>query len=220
MTKEMRSWVASSGLIRWSGLAALLGGALWVPYGIFEMLEPWDADVVYRDDVGYSVITDTPLFVAYSLPGSLALLLTSLGLLGVLTLLGASAGRTGSISLVLTYAALALAALSLAGVIVLFDPLFTGGRIFGSLALGTATFLAGVNALRSRVASVWTVALLVLGLGGVFLLPLWPLVYAVMWLPEAAGAAFIALFGLGWMAVGFALWSKRGEPVRETARAR
>jgi hypothetical protein len=203
--------MASSGLIRWSGLAALLGGALWVPYGIFEMLEPWGGDVVYREDVGYSVITDAPLFVTYSLPGSLAVLLTSLGLLGVVALLGASSGRTGRISLVLEYVALALAALGLAGVIVLFDPLFTGGRIFGSLALGTATLLAGVNALRSRVASGWTVALLVLGLGGVFLLPLWPLVYALMWLPEAAGAAFIALFGLGWMAVGYALWSEKSE---------
>jgi hypothetical protein len=93
--------MSSSDLIRWSGLTALLGGVLWVPYGIFEMLEPWGGDVVYRDDVGYSVITNAPLFVAYSLPGSLAVLLTSLGLLGVLALLGASVGRTGRISLVL-----------------------------------------------------------------------------------------------------------------------
>lgn len=59
-----------------------------------------------------------------------------------------------------------------------------------------------------------------LGLAGIFLLPLWPLVYALMWVTEGAGAAFIALFGLGWMAVGYALWSGRGETVRETARVR
>lgn len=206
--------MVSSNLTRWSGVAAMLGGALWAPYGIFEMLEPWGADVVYRDDMGYSVITNTPLFVAYSLPGSLALLLTSLAMLGVLAILRVSAGRIGRIALVLVYVALALSVLSLAGVIVLFDPLFTSGRIFGSLVLGTATFLAGVNALRSPVASGWAIALIALGLSAIFLLPLWPLVYALMWVPEAAGAAFIAVFGLGWVAVGYTLWSERGELVR------
>lgn len=197
----------SSGTVRWGGMAALLGGALWVPYGVFAMLEPWGADVVYRDDVGYSVITNTSLFVTYSLPGSLALLLTSLAMLGVLALFGTSAGRIGRIALVLTYVALALSVLSLAGVILLFDPLFTSGRIFGSLVLGTATFLAGVDARRSRLAPGWTVALIALGLAGLFLFPLWPLVYAVQWLSEGAGAVVVALFGLGWLVTGYCLWS-------------
>lgn len=183
-----------------------------MPYGIFEMVAPWGADVVYRDDVGYSVITDAPLFVVYSLPGSLAVLLTSLGLLGVLTLLGESAGRTGGIGLILVYVALALSVLSLAGVILLFDPLFTSGRIFGTLALGIATFLAGVKALRSRAPQGWAFSLIALGLAGIFLFPLWPLVYALMWVPEVAGAAFMVLFGLGWMLLGYALWSDGGEP--------
>ena len=208
----------SSSWTRWSGLAAMLGGALWIPYGLFEMLEPWGPDVAYRDDVGYSVITDASLFVTYSMPGSLAVLLTSLGLLGVLALLRASTGRTGRIALILVYVALALSILSLAGVIALFDPLFTVGRVFGSLALGTATFLAGVGALRSRMALGWTVALLYLGLAGLFLFPLWPLVYALQWVPQAVGAAFMVVFGLGWTVLGFMLWSEKGEKLRQTAR--
>ena len=68
-----------------SGLAAILGGVLWVPYGVFEMLEPWGPAVIYRDDLGYQLVTAPSLFLAYSLPGSLALLLTSLGLLGLAT---------------------------------------------------------------------------------------------------------------------------------------
>jgi len=210
----------SSNLIRWDGLAAMVGGALWVPYGVFEMLEPWGVDTVYSDDVGYSLITNTSLFVTYSLPGSLALLLTSLGLLGVVARLGLRAGRIARIGLILTYVAVALAILSLAGVIVLFDPLFTSGRVFGSLALGIATFLVGVDAPRRRAAQGWTAALMALGLAGIFLFPLWPLVYALMWVPEIAGAAFIALFGLGWLAVGYALWPGRGGPVRATVGVR
>ena len=188
---------------RWSALAAMVGGALWVPYGIFEMLEPWGADVVYRDDVGYSVITDASLFVAYSMPGGLAVLLTSLGLLGVFVRLGASADLIDRIGTILAYLSVVLAVLSLAGVIALFDPLFTVGRVFGTLALGTATFLAGVGALRSRTAPGWTVALLYLGIAGIFLFPLWPLVYALQWVSQAAGAAFMALFGLSWTVLGY-----------------
>ncbi len=195
---------------RWAGPAAIVGGALWVPYGVFEMLEPWGAAKVYRDDVGYALVTDAPLFVAYSLPGALALLLTSLGLLGVPAFLGSPAGRARTGGGILAFVALALAVLSLAGVVALFDPVFTAARVFGTLALGAATLLAGVGARRAGAGAGWTLALLALGLLGLFLLPLWPLVYAVKWLPEAGGAAFIAVFGIGWVALGLALWPGRG----------
>ena len=159
-------------LHRWAGPAGVVGGLLWVPYGVFEMLEPWGTDTVYRDDVGYSLITDTRLFVAYSLPGSLALLLTALGLLGVLARLRLSAARTGRSGRLLAYVALALGALSLFGVVVTFDPLFTAGRIFGTLALGAATVVAGLAARGAGAPPGWAAGLLLLGLLGLSLLPL------------------------------------------------
>ncbi len=199
--------MTSTAVTRWAGPVGLVGGLLWVPYGWFEMLEPWGVDTVYRDDVGYALITDTRLFVAYSLPGSLALLLTALGLLGLLARFRLPAARTGRIGRLLAYVALALGALSLAGVIALFDPLFTAGRIFGTLALGAATVLAGLAARAAGAPPGWVAALLLLGLIGLFLLPLWPLVYAVGLLPTGAGAAIIALFGLGWAMAGYRLWT-------------
>ncbi len=192
--------------IRWAGLAAVLGGVLWIPYGVFEMLEPWGVDAVYRDDPGYSVITDAALYRTYSLPGGLASLLTSLGLFGVFALLKLPVGRTGKIGLLFIYLAVVLSALSLVGVAVMFDPLFTAPRIFGSLALGIATLLAGLDARKTGAGAGWIAALLVLGLAGMFLLPLWPLVFAIQVLSEAAGAAFMTLFGLGWLATGYRLW--------------
>jgi hypothetical protein len=120
----------------------------------------------------------------------------------------------------LTYVAVALAFLSLGGVIALFDPVFTAGRIFGTLALGVAAFLTGVAARRGGAARGSAVALLALGLLGMFLLPLWPLPDAVQWVPEAAGAALIALFGPGWATLGWALWSRRvPAPGRQTRHA-
>lgn len=194
-----------SSLMGWSTMAAILGGLLWIPYGIFEMLQPWGTDTVYRDDVGYELITNTSLYRLYSLPGSLALLLTSLGLLGILALLGLPTGRLGRAGRILAYVAAALGLLSLGGVIALFDPVFTASRIFGTLALGIAAFLAGVAARRAGRSPGKVVMLLFLGVAGVFLFPLWPLVYAVQWLPEGGGAAVIGLFGLVWIAFGWIL---------------
>jgi FtsH-binding integral membrane protein len=191
--------------IRWLAIAAMLGGLLWMPYGIFEMLEPWGRDTEYRDERGYEVIIDAPLFAAYSLPGGLALLLTSLGLVGVLAMLGLPAQRAGRIGRVLAHVALALALLSILGILVLFDPLFTSARIFGSLALGVATLLVGIDARARGVAASWIGALLIMGLMGLLLLPLWPLVFAVHLAPEGAGAAYIGVFGLGWTLTGYRL---------------
>ena len=93
---------------RWAGPAAILGGVLWVPYGVFEMLKPWGTDTVYREDVGYELITDTALYRIHSLPGGLALLLTSLGLLGGFALLRQPSGRMGRVGVVLAHVAVAL----------------------------------------------------------------------------------------------------------------
>ena len=188
------------------GLAAILGGVLWVPYGVFEMLEPWGPAVIYRDDLGYQLVTVPSLFLAYSLPGSLALLLTSLGLLGIAAHLGLPATRLGRGAGILAYVAVGLGVLSLAGVVVLFGPVFTSGRIFGSLALGAATLLAGIAAQRAGAHRGWTLGLLALGSMCVLLLSLWPLVYAVDLLPTTAGAGFIALYGLGWVGLGSVAW--------------
>ncbi len=150
-------------------------------------------------------MVDAARFVVYSLPGALALLLTSLGLLGVFALLGPPAGRAGAGGRILAYVALALAVLSLAGVAVLLDPLFTAGRAFGSLAFGVATVLAGLGARRAGASRGWTLGLLALGVAGLLQFALWPLMFAVQLVPPAAGAGLIGLFGLGWVALGYAL---------------
>jgi hypothetical protein len=190
-------------------LAAVVGGLLWAAYGLFEMLQPWGQDTFYRDELGYEVITDPLLHWAYSLPGSLALLLTSLSLLGILRRLGLPIGRTSRAGQVLAYTALALAVPSVVGVVVSFDPLFTAPRIFGTLALGVATCLAGLDVRRIDAASGWGGALLALGVLGIFLLPLWPLVHAVGWIPATGGVGVFALFGLGWALTGVQLWFSR-----------
>lgn len=196
--------------LRVGGLAAILGGLLWGPYGIFDMLQPWGTDTIYRDEVGYELILDACLYRIYSLPGGLALLLTSLGLLSLKGVARVPAGRLGKVGVILAWVSLVLSMLSVLGAVILFDPLFTGSRILGTLSLGVATLLIGLDAARVSTRTGWTAGLLALGLVGILLFPLWPLVYAVAWLSPGAGATVIALFGLGWMMAGYRAWSLTG----------
>lgn len=189
---------------RRAAAAAILGGLLWLPYGVLAMLNPWGVDVVYSEAKGYSLVVDSALFLAYSLPGGLALALTSAGLIGIVTQLRTH--NLGRGALVFAYAALALAALCLLGAVILFDPVFTAGRIFGTVLLGTATVLAAVVAHKRRASRGLVGGLLLVGAVGLFLLPLWPLVYALQWLTPAQAAWVFVLFGVGWVGVGWHLW--------------
>jgi len=196
---------------RWVGLAAVLGGLLWLPHAVFEMLEPWGPATEYRDDLQYQLILDTPLFVAYSLPGALALLLTSIALSLLTGALRLPVDGVGRVGVILARIAAGLAVLSLAGIAVLFAPLFVGGLVIGSLALAAGTLMLGITASEPTGSGLWSIDMLLLGLLGLLMLPLRPLVYAAGLVPNWAGAAIIALFGLGWTALGLAL-AARGAP--------
>ena len=74
--------------------------------------------------------------------------------------------------------------------------------MLGTVALGAGVLLAALAAPPT-----WRIGLLGLGSFALFLVPLWPLVYALQWLSPGAGAAiFVAQF-LCWIALGVA-WQR------------
>src|SRR5215203_5788040 len=75
--------------------AMIAGGALWMVHGCLRSLTPFGADQAWREDLGYSAILSTGLFLLYDLPGVLALLLTSWATLSYLPML--STPRAGLI---------------------------------------------------------------------------------------------------------------------------
>ncbi len=188
---------------RAGGVAAVIGGFLWIGFGVFEFLQPLGIDRVYDGDRAYDVVVDRTLFTVYSAPGAVALILTTCALLAVLPTLGPARRRSGGFARACGAVALTAALVSLVGVVVAFDPLATGMRIAGSLLLGIGT---SVGAFAAAGSSQRYAALLgVLGAVGMFLLPLWPLVYAAELLSPAAGAGVIAVFGLGWVGLGLCM---------------
>jgi hypothetical protein len=201
--KPMRS-VSFAKITHWASPVAIVGGLLWMVYGVFLMLEPWGAAEVYREDLGYQVVTNVGLYLLYSLPGGLALVCTALALLGITHRYGQSPSGAGKLGLVLSYLTLGLGILAVVGAVALFAPVSFAGRAFGSLTLGAASFLVGL-ALPSVLQPLKAILLLVGGLGLV-LLPLQPLVWALQLMPASVAAGIVAVFGLGWITLGYRLW--------------
>lgn len=187
-------------------LIGMLGGLLWIPYGVFEMLQPWGIHKAYGHEQGYDVVTDSLLYLLYSLPGSLALMLTAVSLLGICRHRALGTGGTVTASRALAVIALLVGGLSLIGVALEFDPLFTGPRLVGTMALALGILLAGWAARRAGSAATSGWVLIAVGLLGVFLFPLWPLVNGLALVPAWFAAAVVALFGLSWVVVGSQRW--------------
>lgn len=179
-------------------LFGVLGGVLWVIYGVFEMLEPFGVAKLYDAHLGYERITDPTLYLGYGIPGATALILTGLGLTRW------TRGETGSIvgvSRVTAFAVVVAGGLSGLGLVVRSAPLFFGPVALGTPVLGAATCLLASGSQGAARAD--RGLLLLTGGLGLFTLPLRPLVYALHAIPPAGGAVALGLFGLGWVLLGW-----------------
>jgi hypothetical protein len=77
----------------------------------------------------------------------------------------------------------------------------------GVLALVVGFVLLGIAVLRARVVPRWAAVLLIVG------------TLAMLGFNDQNALALMAIpNGIGWMAVGYVLWSGRGEEAREPAR--
>lgn len=119
----------------------IVGGTLWMFHGIFEMIKPFGIAVVWQPDLRYDLITNAPLYRVYGVPGALALVLTSLGLVASAT----RSGRPAAVGRVLAYATLAVGVLSGVGLALGVPPLSFGSIAFGTPVLGVGAVLVGAG---------------------------------------------------------------------------
>jgi hypothetical protein len=197
--------------------AMVAGGILWIVHGYFRFMTPQGPDAVWREDLQYSPILSTELFLLYNLPGALALLLTAWAALSYLpTLRTARTGLRRAAQMLVLLASI-FGLIATAGQVVLFVPMTTGGISLGVPVLGLALFLTGLAVIRDAQGpyghpGLLGPALMLLGVTGMFTLPLQPLMYALALLPLAFGTGLFALFGIVWIILGF---STRNETVKE-----
>jgi hypothetical protein len=195
--------VSSSNTVRWSGLAAMMGGALFVVSAILITSMP-------RGCIG-GECASRPMREA-GVAGALlmlALLLIVVGGAG-LVIRVRNAGRLGSLGKTGIVVGAVGAALPVIGSLiqgVLFDgdyPLMPYFVIPGVLALVAGFVLLGITVLRARVLPRWAAVLLIVG------------TLAMLGFNDQNAQALMAIpTGIAWVAVGYVLWSGMGEEARQ-----
>lgn len=201
----VRQSQASSNLVRWGGIAAMLGGALFATLGLIIAAMPRGC---IGDECAIRQMRDTG--VAGGALLMLALLLIMAGAAG-LVILARRSGRFGRLGWTgLSAGALGVALLAVGTVLNTREsslvPAFIIpgllGLILGFLLLGVAVLLAGV---LPR----WVATLLIVGS------------LAMLGFNDQNAQALMAVpNGIAWMAVGYVLWSGKDEPIQHPARVR
>ena len=194
----------------------VVGGILWFFHGYFEYMPPLGPDVVWREELGYSPIVSTELFLLYSVPGVMALLLTSWATVSYVSRLRTAHTRLKRAAQILGLLAFVFGLIAAVGLGVLFDPLTTGGLSFGVPFLGLSPILIGLAVARDGKGPyghprLLAPLLMLLGVIGMIALPLRPLMFALALFPLAFGTAAFALFGAGWVVLGFSLRSRTSQ---------
>ncbi len=202
--------MASSRLIRWGGLAAVLGGALWAL---------WYVGASLVGDEGYQ---------AYNQVMPVVLVLLAVGLLAFHTAQEGSQGPVGTAGLVVALLGLAvMIGGNVAEFWALSEEAYGPGTLrdsawmlfgLGMVAFYVGTVLFGIGTLRARALP---------RLGALLLLVWLPLGFVVSALLQLVGVSeglassgMTGLLGAGWVVLGYALWSQRGAVGAQPRRVR
>jgi hypothetical protein len=194
--------VASSNLTRWGGLAGILAGLLYfVGYaGMAELLQP------IMGNLGGHVVL------------GLAGLATLLALVGVLVRDARRSGRPGTAGYVLSF--FGAAVFSVGNLAEGVWHAEFGVVLFGvglmTLTLGVVVLGFGVK--RAKVLPTWVVGPLVVGWAAFLPAANSPTVLGFDFLVASLLAA--GMLGVGWVTVGYAVWSERNASAQQPARVR
>ncbi len=193
--------MSSSALIRWGGLAAMLGGTLWVIATVIHASKPRGC---IAEECAFR-----PMRESGALDGILTLLsvlLLAVGAVGLVTLVRRSGrfGRAGKAGVLIGAVGAALLVIATLIQVIFFGgddfPLWPAFVIPGLLAIAAGLVFLGVAILRSRVLPRWTAALLIIG------------ALAMLGANEQTARVLLTIpLGVAWVAVGYVLWSGRQE---------
>ncbi len=181
-------------LVRWGGIATMLGGVMWVAKGSLIMLGIMD--------LGELLIVAQLFFAA--------------GLIALHSRLGGRGGLPGRIGGLLAYAAAALSVVNVPHSVFAEDgpqnPFpFNVTYAMAALALFLGLVFLGVAALRAgTLPRRWRALPLAIGVSA--LLPVWVLAFVHLEIP-------IVVLGLAWSLLGYVIWAEAGMPARRPSRA-
>ena len=185
----------TSSLIRWSGLAAIVGGALWVAKVFYEMND----ETVYARDITDYMFFVVPLLLLAGLTGLYALGGRGSGQRGDGGLIGFFLGILGLVAISVSFGLWTLGMVS--------DVLW--GILLGLLPLALGLLMLGGSIIESGALGRAKALPLVLGFVSILALamPPWNIAGVIVW----------ASLGGGWILLGIAIWasgSRAAQPAR------
>lgn len=186
--------MSSSNIVRWGGIAAMVGGVFWVVWSLLGRVS---------FEAAGSPFADALLL--------LAALLTLAGLVGLHALQGDNYGRIGRAGFYTTAVGLlvqGLAALFLMGGDAWEVALQWLVAPVGSLIVLVGLVLYGAATLQARVLARWC---------GVALIVVPPIAF---YMNSKIFYGSLALFGVLWVALGYVLWARSGTPAQQPSRVR
>jgi hypothetical protein len=195
--------LSASRLARWGGLAAMLGGVMWMFKGGAIILTGEQPPVVFEAAL--------PLFAA--------------GLVGLHARLGGRGGRLGKTGLLLAYVALASALVALAGLTLVpagwvpnedsVTPL-TPFIVLAGFGPYVGLVLLGIVTLRVKaMPAPWSALPLMMGAGAV---PLMLLGGVLELVNERLFELPIVLLGFAWVLLGYSVWSEKDKVIQHPSR--
>jgi hypothetical protein len=188
--------MTSSNIVRWGGLAAMIGGLFWVVWSLLGRVSFEAAGSPFADGL------------------LLAALLTLAGLAGLHALQGSNYGRIGRAGFYTTAVGLLLQALAALLLLLLMGrdawevTLQWLVAPVGSLIVLVGLVLYGAATLQARVLARWC---------GVGLIVVPPLAF---YMHSKIFYGSLALFGVLWVALGYVLWSRSSTPTEQPSRVR
>jgi hypothetical protein len=202
---DMPEW-----LWKWSGVAAMLGGALWALTPLREAV------------FGGGRFPEHPVFRPYNFVILVIAVLLIVGLVSLHARHKRSYGRLGTAGVVVIFVGYALLFVgSLPAVLFASDGLrnvIMIGQDLGFLAMlvaGVGAVLLGVALWRARavprLAALLLIIALPVGLTGTIALE-------AIGFEDSAGLALTALYGVAWIMLGYRLWAEENAPVQHPSR--
>ena len=196
--------------VRWCGMAAMLGGALWVIGNVVHASKPRGC---IAEECAIRPMRETGALEGLLMVLSVMLFVAGAAGLVVLARRSGRFGKTGVAGVLV--GAFGVAVLVIAGLIqALFFggnfPLMPGFVIPGVLAMILGFAVLGIAVLRAGVLPRWVAALFIVG------------ALAMLGFNEQTWRTLMAVpLGAAWVAVGYVLWSEIGAPsVLPTRRVR
>jgi hypothetical protein len=188
----------TSRLVQWGAIGAVIAGVAWAVSDVLALLFPGEEEGPIGSASYYLIESADAIAEA----GMLA------ALIGLHVVQARSLGRFGRVSFVVAFIGTALVLASTLWAVILLDRFGTAvpGLMFGLGLLGwlVGFVLFGIATFRARVLPRWSGLLLV--------------AYPLVLIAGVPVEGPLILVGLLWLALAYALWTRRGMPAEQAPR--